>query len=155
MRESTSAWVWQAAVAVPIIVALTGIKPLPRVVVIGLLVLVVSVQRTFPDGGGSRLLRTIVMSASTWVAVTGVVTILAMALTPETAHPGMPIGEVLLGGASGTIGAVPVLYLRMRGRDRWAELDGGPGACREPRLAAVVEVFAAAAVLRVAIDSLT
>jgi hypothetical protein len=66
----------------------------------------------------------------------------------------MPIGEVLLAMVGATVAAIVVLWLRRRGRDPWTESDAPQPTIAEPGLSRVLEIFALAAALRVAIDHL-
>jgi hypothetical protein len=140
---SRFAWLWQAAMAAAVVAQLSGVKPKPQLVLVGALAVVVAVQRVYPDTRAAIRMRTAVLVASTWAGIASVVAMIAIAATRDVEHPTMPIGEVALAFLAGTVCAVVVLWLRIRGTDAPAN---------EPRLARVLELFALAAITRVAID---
>jgi ABC-type Fe3+ transport system permease subunit len=66
----------------------------------------------------------------------------------------MPVGEVLLGGLLAAVASIVVLVLRIRRAPASSSTksDAPSQARAEPRLALVIDVFAIAAVVCVAID---
>jgi hypothetical protein len=151
-NPSRVAWIWQAIVAVPVIVALGSVKLGPQVVHVVMLVIVAWLQREAPEARGCRVLRTMVMVATSWAGIAWVVMTVGIAMTRDLEHPTMPVGEVLLGLVVATVAALVVLWLRARPRDRSADTDGIPPTYAEPGLARVLELFALAAAVRVVLD---
>jgi hypothetical protein len=139
---SRFAWLWQAAVAAAVVAQLGGVKPKPQLLLVGALAAVVAVQRIYPETRSAVRMRTAILVASTWAGIASLIAMIAIVATRDHEHPTMPIGEVLLAFIAGTACAIVVLWLRVR----------GAAPANEPRLARVVELFALAAIVRVAID---
>lgn len=152
MRESNAPWSWQVAMAVPLLVVLTTVKEQAQATVVALLLTTVVVQRVLPETRLSRAFRSLVMIGSTLVTMFGLGYSIAAAATPPREHPTMPTGEVALGGILAVVAVVTVAWLRWRGRDRWAERVESRSA-HEPRLAFVIDLFAAVAVAQLVIAS--
>ena len=151
-KERRLPWLWQAATSAVLVALLGGVKPMPQVALVAVLVVVCVVQRAFPTSRASAALRTCVLVASTWLAVAAVVTFAALAATPPQEHPDMPIGEVFLGVIAASVASAIVLWLRVRRRDRWSADESERAHIPEPRLALVVELFAVATAVRAALD---
>jgi hypothetical protein len=141
--ESQAMVLWQAAMAAIIVAALGGVKPGPQIVLLAALVILVGVQRMSSAAVWARRLRTglLVLSTCAGTCVAGYV--IAVTARPPPEHPVMPIAELAMGIIAGASAGIAVLWRRSR----------RPAPVAEPRLARVVEVFALAAAVRVAVDA--
>jgi hypothetical protein len=147
-------WLWQLAMAVSVLFLLGSMKPAPQVALVAAFALHPVLDRSLPRSQVAVAYRTFVLALTTALGLFLLPVTLSQWLLPPPEHPVMPVGEMLLGGLLAAVATILVLVLRIRGASTSSASESAASsqARAEPRLALVIDLFAIAAVVCVAVD---